>query len=71
MLRSGSGSVINIFSISALDENPGQLVFASSKGAIVAVLEDTFDNVTDTDDLIGLSFFKKGKEIMAKYDVEF
>lgn len=36
MLRSGSGSVINISSISALDGNPGQLVYASSKAAIIA-----------------------------------
>ena len=36
MLRSGSGSVINISSISALDGNPGQLVYASSKGAMIA-----------------------------------
>lgn len=36
MLKSGSGSVINISSISALDGNPGQLVYASSKAAIIA-----------------------------------
>ena len=36
MLRSGSGSVINISSISALDGNPGQLVYASSKAAMIA-----------------------------------
>lgn len=36
MLRNKSGSVINISSISALDGNPGQLVYASSKAAIVA-----------------------------------
>ena len=36
MLRIGSGSVINISSISALDGNPGQLVYASSKAAMIA-----------------------------------
>lgn len=36
MLRSGSGSVINISSISALDGNPGQLVYSSSKAAMIA-----------------------------------
>jgi 3-oxoacyl-[acyl-carrier protein] reductase len=36
MLKSGSGSVINISSISALDGNPGQLVYASSKAAMIA-----------------------------------
>ncbi|MDR1472904.1 MAG: SDR family oxidoreductase [Synergistaceae bacterium] len=32
----GSGSVINISSISALDGNPGQLSYASSKAALIA-----------------------------------
>lgn len=36
MLRHNSGSVINISSISALDGNPGQLVYASSKAAIIS-----------------------------------
>lgn len=36
MLKNSSGSVINISSISALDGNPGQLVYASSKAAIIA-----------------------------------
>jgi len=36
MLRNGSGSVINTSSISALDGNPGQLVYASSKAAVIA-----------------------------------
>lgn len=36
MLRNGSGSVVNISSISALDGNPGQLVYASSKAALIA-----------------------------------
>jgi 3-oxoacyl-[acyl-carrier protein] reductase len=36
MLKNASGSIINISSISALDGNPGQLVYASSKAAIIA-----------------------------------
>jgi 3-oxoacyl-[acyl-carrier protein] reductase len=36
MLKQGKGSVINISSISALDGNPGQLSYASSKAALVA-----------------------------------
>jgi 3-oxoacyl-[acyl-carrier protein] reductase len=36
MLKNSSGSIINISSISALDGNPGQLVYASSKAAIIA-----------------------------------
>lgn len=36
MLKNGSGSVINTSSISALDGNPGQLVYAASKAAMIA-----------------------------------
>jgi len=39
--------------------------------ALMAQLEDAFDIMMDTDDIIDFSSFKKGKEIMAKYDVEF
>lgn len=39
--------------------------------ALVAALEGTFDIMMDTDDIINLTSFEKGKEIMAKYDVEF
>lgn len=38
---------------------------------LVAALEDAFDIMLDTDDIIDLSSFEKGKEILAKYDVEF
>lgn len=38
---------------------------------LIAALEDTFDIMIDTDDIIDLSSFEKGKEILAKYDVEF
>lgn len=39
--------------------------------SLIVALEDTFEIMMDTDDIIDLSSFKKGKEIMAKYDVEF
>ena len=38
--------------------------------SLIAALEETFDIMMDTDDIINLSSFEKGKEIMAKYDVE-
>ena len=37
---------------------------------LIAALEDTFDIMMDTDDIIDLNSFEKGKEILAKYDVE-
>lgn len=37
---------------------------------LVAALEDAFDIMMETDDIIDLSSFEKGKEILAKYDVE-
>jgi acyl carrier protein len=37
---------------------------------LIAALEDAFDIMVDMDDIIDLSSFEKGKEILAKYDVE-
>jgi hypothetical protein len=37
--------------------------------SLMAALEDTFDIMMDTDDIIDFSSFEKGKEIVAKYDV--
>ena len=37
---------------------------------LVSALEDAFDIMMDTDDIIDLSSFEKGKEILKKYDVE-
>ncbi len=40
--------------------------------ALIAALEDAFDIMMETDDIIDLSSFEKGKEILtAKYDIEF
>ena len=38
--------------------------------ALVAQLEDAFDIMMEMDDIIDLSSFEKGKEILRKYDVE-
>lgn len=38
--------------------------------SLVAAIEDAFDIMLDTDDIIDFSSFKKGKEILSKYDVE-
>lgn len=37
---------------------------------LIAAIEDAFDIMFDTDDIIDLSSFKIGKEILKKYDVE-
>lgn len=37
---------------------------------LVAEIEDAFDIMLETDDIIDFSSYVKGKEILAKYDVE-
>ena len=37
---------------------------------LVASIEDAFDIMMDTDDIIDLSSFEKGIEILKKYDIE-
>lgn len=37
---------------------------------LIAALEGAFDIMMDTEDIIDFSSFEKGKEILAKYDVE-
>lgn len=40
--------------------------------SLMAALEDAFDIMMDTDDIIDFSSYEKGKEILAaNYDVEF
>lgn len=39
--------------------------------ALVAAIEDAFDIMMETDDIIDLSSYEKGMEILKKYDVEF
>ena len=36
---------------------------------LIAALEEAFDIVFETDDIVDLSSFEKGKEILSKYDV--
>ena len=39
---------------------------------MIAALEETFDIMMDTDDIIDLSSYGKGKEILSKnYDIQF
>ena len=39
--------------------------------SLVAALEDEFDIMIDTDDIIDLSSYEKGIEILKKYNIEF
>ncbi|KGR86915.1 acyl carrier protein [Lysinibacillus boronitolerans] len=39
--------------------------------ALVAEIEDQFDVMLDTDDVLDMSSFAKAKEILAKYEIEF
>lgn len=39
--------------------------------AMIAELEDAFDIMMETDDIIEFSSYKKGFELLAKYGVEF
>ncbi len=38
---------------------------------LVAALETSFDIMLDMDDIIDLSSFSKGKEILGKYNIQF
>jgi acyl carrier protein len=38
---------------------------------LIAALEDSFDIMMDTDDIIDFSSYEKGKEIMLKYGINF
>lgn len=37
---------------------------------LIAALEDAFSIMMDTEDIIDLSSYEKGKEILSKYDVQ-
>ena len=70
---------LNAF-VAALEVPAGEaphLVYGQSKAwdsvghmTLVAALEDAFDIMMEMDDIIDLSSFEKGKEILRKYDVE-
>lgn len=38
--------------------------------SLIAALEEAFDIMIDVDDILDLSSFEKGKEILSKYGVE-
>ena len=38
---------------------------------LIASIEDAFDIMMDTDDIVDFSSYEKGKEILNKYDIEF
>jgi len=38
---------------------------------LIAAIEDEFDIMMETDDIIDFSSFEKGKELLAKYGIEF
>ena len=74
-----SETYVNAF-VTALEvsaEEAPALVYGQSKAwdsvghmALVAALEDAFNIMLEMDDIIDLSSFEKGKEILRKYDVE-
>lgn len=37
---------------------------------LIAIIEDTFDIMIETEDIIDFSSYEKGKELMGKYKVE-
>lgn len=39
--------------------------------ALIAELEDAFDIMMDTDDIIDFNSYKKGKDLLAKYNISF
>lgn len=39
--------------------------------SLIAALEETFDLMMDTEDIIDFSSFEKGQELLGKYNIEF
>ncbi|MCR8660526.1 acyl carrier protein [Paenibacillus endoradicis] len=39
--------------------------------ALITEIDDQFDTMLDTDDVLDMNTFAKAKEILAKYDVQF
>ncbi|KGR76477.1 acyl carrier protein [Ureibacillus sinduriensis] len=39
--------------------------------ALISEIDDQFDTMLDTEDVLEMSSFAKAKEILAKYDVQF
>ncbi|AGA70592.1 hypothetical protein Desdi_3198 [Desulfitobacterium dichloroeliminans LMG P-21439] len=75
-LEKYNSAFIEVFEVSEEQLN-SELVYQSvntwdSVGhmQLIAELEDTYDIMMDTDDIIDFSSYEKGKEIMKKYEVE-
>jgi acyl carrier protein len=69
------GALMEALEVTA--EEVPSLAYGISKGwdsvghmAVIAALEDAFDVMMEMDDIIDLSTYEKGKEILRKYDVE-
>jgi acyl carrier protein len=67
---------IDTFSVSS--DKFGKLKYQDIDGwdsvghmSLIAAIEEAFDIMFDTDDIIDFSSFEKGKEILKKYNVEF
>ena len=70
---------LNAF-VDALEVSPAEapaLAYGRSRAwdsvghmALIAALEDAFDIMMEMDDIVDLSSFEKGKEILRKYAVE-
>ena len=70
---------INCF-VETLEVDPAEVETLEYQGVIawdsvghmslVAAIEDTFNITLDTDDIIDLSSFKQGIEILKKYNIE-
>jgi len=74
-LEKYNAAFIESFGITA-DQLPG-LVYQGVENwdsvghmQLIAALEDAFDIMFDTDDIIDFNSYEKGKELMAKYEVE-
>ena len=60
-----------------LDDLNDSFVFGAAKGwdslahmELIAKLEDTFDIMLDTDDIMHFGGYENGKKILAKYGIE-
>lgn len=78
---SNNEKYMNAF-VNALEVQPEQAVSLQYQGiqswdsvghmTLISEIEDAFDIMMDTDDIIDLSSFEKGKEILKKnYNIEF
>ena len=68
---------VKVFSVSVGDLNEEFSILnvenwdSVAQMELITQIEDTFDIMMETDDIISLSSYEKGKEILAKYEIEF